>query len=98
MSTAMEEILAAQAAERERELEASRKRTVLFALESISGDGYPRVSAYTCEWLLAAGLIERVVADKLDRFQVTAEGRILLHTNPPDGSADNEPALFGSMP
>ena len=60
--SAVEDVLAAQDAERARHLEVSRRRTILFALESVSGDGFPRVSQYTTACLVERGLIEPVEA------------------------------------
>ncbi|MDZ7886576.1 MAG: hypothetical protein U5N53_28395 [Mycobacterium sp.] len=81
-------------AERERELVAARRRTVLFALEAVSGDGFPRVCAYTTAHLVDRGLIERVPGDNLARYQLSPEGRIMLHANPA-GAPEPEPDLFG---
>lgn len=88
-----EEILAERRAEQQRKDAANRQRITLFALESIAGDGLPRVSAYTVEHLRKLGLIEAAG----DRFRLTAEGRIALQANPAEGPASDELALFGTV-
>lgn len=95
--TAYDKFLAAQQAERERKLAEDRKRFTLFALESIAGDGLPRVSWYAVEHLVSAGLIEKVPGDKLNRYQLTTEGRITLQANPVEEPASDELALFGAL-
>lgn len=54
MTKAFEQIMAEHRAEQQRQLAAARQRIILFALESIAGDGLPRVSAYTVEYRLTA--------------------------------------------
>ncbi|OFB37942.1 hypothetical protein BA059_16730 [Mycolicibacterium sp. (ex Dasyatis americana)] len=92
MAKTYDEILAEQRAERERKLAADRQRIILFALESVAGDGLPRVSAYTVDHLISQGLIEAAG----DRFRLTAEGRIAL-ANPAEAPASDELALFGAL-
>ncbi|OMB79244.1 hypothetical protein [Mycolicibacterium conceptionense] len=94
MSATVEDRLAEYRANQQRKLVADRQRIVLFALESIAGDGLPRVSWYTVEHLMGEGLIEPVG----DRFRLTAEGRIALQANPAEGPASDELALFGALP
>lgn len=90
-----EEIIAAQRAQEQRELEAQRKRTILFALESVATDGFARVSWYTCDTLRQMGLIEYVPDDNEQRHRLTPEGRIMLHANPADQPTSDELTLFG---
>ncbi|OMC12524.1 hypothetical protein [Mycolicibacterium fortuitum] len=92
---AYETVIAEQRAERERKLVADRQRAVLFALESVDTDGYPRVSWYSTEHLKDRGLIEKVPGDKLGRYQLTPEGRVTLQANPAGQPATDELALFG---
>lgn len=92
-TTAYDQFLAGQQAERERKLAEDRKRFTLFALESIAGDGLPRVSWYAVEHLVREGLIEA----SGDRFQLTAEGRITLQANPAEEPTSDELALFGAL-
>ena len=96
-TTEYDQFLAAQQAERDRKLAEDRKRFTLFALESIAGDGLPRVSWYACDHLVRQGLIEKVPGDKLNRYQLTAEGRITLQANPSEEPASEELALFGAL-
>ncbi|WP_301119651.1 hypothetical protein [Mycolicibacterium fortuitum] len=93
MTRAFEQIMAEHRAEQQRQLAAARQRIILFALESIAGDGLPRVSAYTVEHLVGEGLIESAG----DRFRLTAEGRIALQANPTETPASDELALFGAL-
>lgn len=93
MATTVEEIVAERRAEQQRQITADRQRIILFALESIAGDGLPRVSGYTVDHLVSEGLIEAAG----DRFQLTAEGRIALQANPAEGPASDELALFGAL-
>lgn len=88
-----DEYIAEQRAKRERKLVADRQRITLFALESIAGDGLPRVSAYTVEHLAGKGLIEPAG----DRFRLTPEGRIALQANPAEDPVSDELALFGVL-
>lgn len=90
-----DEIAAEHEAERRRELAAARKRITLFALESVAGDGLPRVSPYTVDTLVREGLIERVPGDNLQRLRLTPEGRVTLQANPAGQPATDELALFG---
>lgn len=88
-----DDVLAAHRAEREQKAAEDRQRIILFALESVAGDGLPRVSAYTVEHLVRVGLIEAAG----DRFRLTAEGQIALQANPAEGPASDELALFGAV-
>lgn len=93
MAATVEQLVAERRAEQQRKRAADRQRITLFALESIAGDGLPRVSAYTIEHLVGEGLIEAAG----DRFRLTAEGRIALQANPAEGPASDELALFGAV-
>lgn len=93
MAATVEEIRTKRRAEQQRKITADRQRITLFALESIAGDGLPRVSAYTVEHLVRVGLIEAAG----DRFRLTAEGQIALQANPAEGPASDELALFGAV-
>ena len=97
MAKTYDEILAEQRAERERQLAADRKRITLFALESVAGDGLPRVSGYTVDTLVGQGLMERVPGDNLNRLRLTPEGRIMLSANPAEEPPSDELALFGAV-
>lgn len=90
----IEEVIAAQRAEREEQARRARRRFMLFALESVDLDGLPRVSGYTVDQLHAKGLIEPVV-DNEQHWRLTAEGRIMLAANTTEGAADGELTLFG---
>lgn len=91
----IEEVIAAQRAEREEQARRARRRFILFALESVGLDGLPRVSGYTVDQLHAKGLIEPV-GDNEQRWRLTAEGRIMLATGETgDASDDGELTLFG---
>lgn len=83
------EVVAELRAKQQRESEESNRRFVLFALESVAGDGFPRVSRYSVDHLLKRGLIER----DGDRYRLTHEGRILLNTNP--APEDHQLDMFG---
>lgn len=96
--SAYDEFLVAKRAEDERKAAEDRKRFILFALESVAVDGYPRVSAYSVDVLVGQGLIERIPGDKLNRLQLTAEGRIMLAANPSEVEPSDELALFGTLP
>lgn len=95
--SAFDEFLAAQKAAEDRKQAEDRKRFTLFALESIAGDGLPRVSWYAVEHLVSVGLIEKIPGDKLNRYQLTTEGRITLQANPAEEPASDELALFGAL-
>ncbi|OHV03706.1 hypothetical protein [Mycobacterium talmoniae] len=95
--TAYDDFMAERAAQEQRELAAQRKRTILFALESVDTDGFPRVSGYTVDTLIAHGLIEDVPGDNLQRCRLTPEGRIMLHANPAAVDSSDELALFGAV-
>lgn len=97
MSATYEQIVAEQRAAKQRELEAARKRATVFALESVDTDGFPRVSWYATEHLKDRGLIEQIPGDKLGRYRLTPEGRIMLHANPAEQPVDDELALFGAV-
>lgn len=92
-----EQVMADRLAAKARENEAARKRFILFALESVATDGFPRVSAYTVDDLVGRGLIERVQGDKTPRFRLTAEGRIMLQINPAEAEPADNLALFGGL-
>lgn len=92
-----DDFLAAQRAEREQKAAEDRKRIILFALESVAGDGLPRVSAYTVDTLIGQGLMERVPGDNLNLLRLTPEGRIMLAANPTEEPASDELALFGAL-
>lgn len=97
MAATYDEFIAQQRAERERTLAADRKRCILFALESVAGDGFPRVSGYTCDHLVSRGPIEKIPGDNLGRYRLTTEGRITLQANPTEEPASDELALFGAV-
>ncbi|UVG34691.1 hypothetical protein SEA_RITA_70 [Mycobacterium phage Rita] len=97
MTSALVQVMADLQAAKERETEAARKRLTLFALESVATDGCPRVSAYTVDALVGRGLIEPVPGDKTPRYQLTAEGRIMLHANPAESEPGDELVLFGGL-
>lgn len=91
----IEEVIAAQRAEREEQARRARRRFILFALESVGLDGLPRVSGYTVDQLHAKGLIEPV-GDNEQRWRLTAEGRIVLASSATDSvAAHGELTLFG---
>jgi len=97
MTVTYEQMLADLRAAKQRETEAARKRLTLFALESVATDGFPRVSAYTVDALVGRGLMEPVPGNETPRYQLTAEGRIMLHANPTETEPADELALFGSL-
>lgn len=92
--SACAEAMADLQAQQRRELEAARKRLVLFALESVGHDGFPRASWYTTQTLMDLGLIEPVPEDTEGRLRLTAEGRIMLHANPAGHCDRSVPSLF----
>lgn len=96
MST-FDDYLARQRADRERRVAEGRKRCTLFALESVAGDGLPRVSSYTVDTLVSQGLMEWIPGDNLNRLKLTPEGRIMLAANPTEEPASDELALFGTL-
>ncbi|OBC14085.1 hypothetical protein A5784_30765 [Mycobacterium sp. 852013-50091_SCH5140682] len=97
MAATYDDLIDERRAAQQRELEASRKRLFLFALESVDTDGFPRVSGYTADTLASRGLIERIPGDNLSRFRLTPEGQIMLHANPAEQPASDELALFGAV-
>lgn len=69
-------------------LNEQRERFALFVLESVNTEGFPRVSAFTCETFEKDGLIERT-GDPSAPFRLTTAGAARLAAAPPrDENAD----------
>lgn len=74
---AIEARIAKRKVEGETELARQRERFLLFALESIATDGFPRVSGYACDVYEHEGLIERT-GDDHHPYRLTGLGQVRL--------------------
>lgn len=80
---AIEARIAKRRVEAETEDARQRERFLLFALESIATDGFPRVSGYACDVYERDGLIERTGNDHRP-YRLTGTGQVRLAGAPVD--------------